>query len=762
MTTSRPSRQNLRSKYQAEEFAASGYQTSILCISSRPITRVYQGLNLAAMLLLLLFWLVLPGAAFASVDTGASTQQNLESDILALFPRANRPPELDPTSGIWSVYQLNELIGYAYESNNFVDFKGFSGERINILIGLDMDGRFAGLHILNHHEPIFLHGLGPKPLKEFINQYPQHSLSEHILFSDRKTGQGDGGSHNTYFDGVTKATVSIIVINDTILSSAREVARRVLPAFAQQAPAVVRSDVFTAMDWHALLASEFVKHWTIPSADLEAKLGHSLSSYLADQVDLSQAERNGDSKTELYYAYLNAPSIGKNLLGEEDYQRLMTRLSDGEQAIAIMSSGVYDYLGADFRPGTIPERVSLEQNNIPITLRDINFFDSSQPNLPEGAPALDNLRIFKIRPQAGFDPSSAMQLILNVKLDRNHLVHDSIYVKSDYELPDKLFSQLSTPEASKPDAMWIKIWKGRLNDIAILLLGLSLLTVAFSLQRKIVNHSRGFLWCRRGFLLFTLVYIGVYAQGQLSIVNLIALFMGAINGFDITVFLLDPIIFILLAYTAISLVVWGRGLFCGWLCPFGVMQEFLANAASKLGIKQWHISPPLHRHLLKLKYLILIGLLGTAPFSLTAAEKMAEVEPFKTAVTLTFMRDWPFVMYAAILLVLGLFIHKFYCRYICPLGAALAILGKIHRFEWLDRRQECGSPCQLCKHRCGINAIDKTGSIDYDECIQCLECVVILQDPAQCAAAMSAEKKSQKTRAPRIDTVTIFEGNSTS
>jgi len=707
-------------------------------------------------LLLLCLFSLYPPAARADLSTKVSISEN----ILALFPRANRAPEFDPATRIWAVYQLNEVIGYAYESNDFVDFKGFSGERINVLIGLDMDGRFAGLHILNHHEPIFLHGLGPKPLMEFIGQYPQHGLSEHILFSDRKTGQGDGNTHNTYFDGVTKATVSIIVINDTILSSAREVARQVLPAFAQQAPAVVRADVFQSMDWQALLTSGFVKHWTLTRAAVEAKLGQPLSSYSPEQIDLSQ--QNGlsnNSNTELYYAYLNAPSIGKNLLGDTDYSRLMSKLSDGEQAIAIMSGGFYDYLGADFRPGTIPERISLEQNNLAITLRDMNFFDSNKPTLAAGAPNLDNLRIFKIRPQAGFDPSAAMQLILNITLDRNHLVHDSIYVKSDYQLPDTLFSKTVVQNKAKPDATWLRIWKARLAQITVLVLGLVVLSIAFTMQRKLVNNSRRFLWFRCGFLLFTLIYIGVYTQGQLSIVNIIALLMGLINGFDITVFLLDPIIFILLAYTAASLVLWGRGLFCGWLCPFGVMQEFLANAANTLGIKQWHIGPQLHRHLLKLKYLILIGLLVTAPYSLTSAEKMAEVEPFKTAVTLLFIREWPFVLYAVIILTLGLFIHKFYCRYLCPLGAALAILGKFHRFKWLDRRAECGSPCQLCKHRCGINAIDKTGSIDYDECIQCLECVVILQDPQQCAATISADKKARKSQLRPTDPVTIVQGN---
>jgi NosR/NirI family nitrous oxide reductase transcriptional regulator len=109
--------------------------------------------------------------------------------------------------------------------------------------------------------------------------------------------------------------------------------------------------------------------------------------------------------------------------------------------------------------------------------------------------------------------------------------------------------------------------------------------------------------------------------------------------------------------------------------------------------------------------------------------------------TFYFVRSLPFVAYALLLLALGMFIHKFYCRYVCPLGAGLAILGRLRRFEWLNRRRECGSPCQVCRHRCGINAIDRQGSIDYDECIQCLECIVIINDDKQCAPAMVAAKR---------------------
>ena len=171
--------------------------------------------------------------------------------------------------------------------------------------------------------------------------------------------------------------------------------------------------------------------------------------------------------------------------------------------------------------------------------------------------------------------------------------------------------------------------------------------------------------------------------------------------------------------------------------------------AKKLHIRQWKISERWHLRLQWLKYLILVALIPTAFYSLTLAERLAEVEPFKTSITLFFVRSWPFVLYAVLLLGIGLFVHKFYCRYVCPLGAGLAILGRLRLFSWLTRIDACGKPCQHCHNKCEIGAIKRSGAIDYDECIQCLECIVILNNEDQCVAQISARK--QAARAQRAD-----------
>jgi len=117
------------------------------------------------------------------------------------------------------------------------------------------------------------------------------------------------------------------------------------------------------------------------------------------------------------------------------------------------------------------------------------------------------------------------------------------------------------------------------------------------------------------------------------------------------------------------------------------------------------------------------------------------VEPFKTAVTTYFSREWFYAAYAACWLLLATVLFKGFCRYVCPLGAVMAIGGLLRGRDWIKRRTECGSPCQLCKVNCKYGAIRKTGEIRYDECFQCLDCVTIHNDGARCVPLVLATKR---------------------
>ncbi|MBN8969979.1 MAG: 4Fe-4S binding protein, partial [Rhizobiales bacterium] len=103
--------------------------------------------------------------------------------------------------------------------------------------------------------------------------------------------------------------------------------------------------------------------------------------------------------------------------------------------------------------------------------------------------------------------------------------------------------------------------------------------------------------------------------------------------------------------------------------------------------------------------------------------------------------------YALTLLAAGLFIERFFCRYLCPLGAALAIPGRIRMFEWLRRWPECGSPCQRCAVECPVQAIHPEGHINVNECIYCMHCQELYFDDHRCPHMIQVRLKREKREA---------------
>jgi len=270
----------------------------------------------------------------------------------------------------------------------------------------------------------------------------------------------------------------------------------------------------------------------------------------------------------------------------------------------------------------------------------------------------------------------------------------------------------------------------------------------FFFQDWLVKRPVLFARLRTGFLLFSVLWLGLYAKAQLSVVNVLTFANSLIKGFRWDFFLLEPLIFILWCAVAVSLLFWGRGAYCGWLCPFGSLQELLNHAARRLGIRQYNVPFYIHERMWALKYILFLCLLGISLGDMASAEQLAEVEPFKTVVLLRFMREWWFVLFALALLAAGLFIERFYCRYLCVLGAAIASPGRARMFDWLKRRKQCGYECQLCAKNCMVQAIHPLGQINPNECLYCMHCQVIYHDDHACPPLiMKREGRGKKAAA---------------
>jgi Na+-translocating ferredoxin:NAD+ oxidoreductase RnfG subunit len=307
---------------------------------------------------------------------------------------------------------------------------------------------------------------------------------------------------------------------------------------------------------------------------------------------------------------------------------------------------------------------------------------------------------------------------------------------------------LAQTKAFDEEPVWIYVWRVKKFQIAILVIGLTVLMLILIMQDWIARHPTFLTYLRTGYLVYTVFFIGWYSLAQLSIVNVFTFVSSFVHGFSWDNYLIDPLMFLLWGFVAVTILLWGRGVYCGWLCPFGALQELIFRIGQYFKLPKFEFPEVVHERLWAIKYIILLGLFAVSMQSLVMAEKLAEVEPFKTAVTLRFAREWSYVLYAAGLLFISAFNQKFYCRYLCPLGAALTFPSKFRIFEWLRRYKECGRPCQICRNECEVRAIRSTGEINANECHYCLDCQVTYWNAHKCPPL--AEKRKKRERAIKL------------
>ena len=103
-------------------------------------------------------------------------------------------------------------------------------------------------------------------------------------------------------------------------------------------------------------------------------------------------------------------------------------------------------------------------------------------------------------------------------------------------------------------------------------------------------------------------------------------------------------------------------------------------------------------------------------------------------------------LFVAVLLGLSIFTERPFCKYLCPLGAALAVPTT---FRWfgLKRKQEC-TKCTACAVGCGSQAINPRGEIDQRECMLCLDCMVMYYEEHACPPLSQERKRRERAGLP--------------
>ena len=339
-----------------------------------------------------------------------------------------------------------------------------------------------------------------------------------------------------------------------------------------------------------------------------------------------------------------------------------------------------------------------------------------------------------------------LELLLESKIPSEN---KKIYL--DYHLNEKYIIQPDGLKklANKDEPIWYAAWENQKNNISILIFTLLILSIALFKMELLTKHDKNRQFFRQLFLLWILIWLGWKAGGQITILSLLTWLSAPITQPSLNTLLSDPLLIVLMLYVIVTFVIWGRGVFCGWLCPFGALQEIIGKIGQFLNIKQIIIPDKYNKISLNIKYFFLLSLVLICFISPDFLNLGSEIEPFKTAISMKFNREWYYILYALILLGLGIFVERFFCRFMCPLGAFMALGGKLRVFNPLKRREECGNPCKLCSKQCPINAIEKNGNINMDECFYCLDCQSLYYDDHKCPPLVITRKKRLQTSIPQ-------------
>ena len=635
---------------------------------------------------------------------------------LNVIPGADRLREAAGDPPVHEAFAGGRSMGFVFSSAQVAATTGYGGKPLDILIGIDHEARITGVEILQEHEPILATGRTREDLEAFAGQFAGRDLRGAItLIQSRDDG----------LDAVSGATITSLIMSDAILTTSREVARKL--GLIDQGG--VDLDSFVPLDWDGLMQEGLIAHRRILIGEAQDEI----EAKNAQLFPPAMGETDPQARLiDLYVALATPAMTGRNLLGSERHDRWRAEHTPGDQAIWIGGDGRYSFKGTSWRQSGIFDRLRLIQDG-----RSIELDAGMHTSLAETtAPGLREQALFTLPPDSGFRADRPFDVELWVT------GHASPEIAARFAMPYALPETLIVPQAG-PTPVWLQIWQDRKLDIAVLLLALSMLTVMLVLEDMIAQRPKLWRVMRLGFLTFTLVWLGAYATAQLSVVNVLTFAHALRADFHWEQFLIEPLIFILWSFVAMTLLFWGRGVFCGWLCPFGALQEMLWTVARKIRLPVVHIPFALHERLRAIKFLVFLGLAAVSLGSVSAAHQLAEIEPFKTVIVLKFHHALPFIGYALVILAVSLFIQRVFCRYICPLGAALALPARLKQFDWLKRRWQCGQRCHICAGSCPVQAIQPSGDIHPGECIYCLRCQTNYFNATLCPPLIERSRRAE-------------------
>ncbi|NOY92495.1 MAG: 4Fe-4S binding protein [Deltaproteobacteria bacterium] len=666
-------------------------------------------------------WVVAPAAAQYRHDAAPTALDCETMPCTEVLPGATRFEPVEGAPFVQGFDATGAAVGWVVLSNTVVDVKAYSGKPLATVIGLTPDGVIAGARVIHHSEPVLLVGIPERKLHEFVAQYPGHRAIDTIVVGE------SSDPDDVSLDVISGATVTALAQNKTILDASRAlgVAVGVIDASVVSPGHFINEP--TAWSWARMIEEGVFGRLTVTQAQME------VPNPRGNFVDL-------------WFTIADAPQVGRALLGDNDYAFEMGLLEPGQHLVVILGNGSSSYKGSAFVRGGIFDRVHMEQGFNDVVFRDLDYHNLGRLAAPD-APRFREGGVFITR-GGPLDPGHPFELVfLGSRYNgQGGFTRDFHEFHAEHVMPTSVYV-LDRPELS----IWQQAWLN--HRYGALALGLYLLFV--------VSVFIGRSWTtadpKRIKRLHTIsMLIGVFGVGfamkaQPSVTQLLTLVDSLLHEWRWELFASEPLIFLLWIFTFIASLIWGRGLFCGWVCPYGTMTDLLRLVAIKLHIPEFEFPERIHEKARFLRYFILLALIPIFLWDSVLGEKLAEIEPFKSTFLVPFWtRQWYLAGWWILLFVWSIFTFRPFCRYICPLGAGLAIFNSF-RFSGPRRRNFCES-CTICTRNCEPKAIRPDGTIDPRECLSCMDCEASYRNEQQCPPLIGIERLLTKQATAKLST----------
>ena len=688
-------------------------------------------------------FLTLLAVGLCTVAPARSAAQSPQTDLFVeVMPGADRFDDRSGEPPVYRAYRGEDLIGWVYFTQDIPPEQlGYSGP-IRAVVGMGVDGRITGARVLEYYESY------KSSMGDFLRR---RGIQEQFA------GKSIGDAFEVYgdVDGVSRATISTRAFARGIRNASRRVAETYARDVLGEASGPI--DVAT-MSWFDMRTRGFLKRMLIEEGGgyLDISMAHLANDSIAEvflgpdhtpriyqaavrrEVEEPEflmyalegprlrifvregwyVEQAGDTvelpATRVYSLGLTAGGrvdgeavmVGVMILGDEvDKSRPFSMLYevDGHEgfystefpAIQPAPAAVAETYQANIGSATEVEAAPAETLSAAVGAEAQGGPDSPEAGVeavpePDAPPGTEQPAIA--------DPPATEANVSTEVAPAEPAPQPAVAPNLD-QLGFTLEDEQSELQRTLASASWVRVgW---------LLMVLALGTAAFFAKYT------GLRWVA---LAVTVAFLGYIDSSFLSISHITAgIWVGP------GVYVRDLSLLIMVVFTLVTTLIWGR-VFCGFLCPFGALQDFIDRVVPK----RFRRTVPLKWHLpgLKAKYVILAIILIPA----IAGSRVSLYQYFEPFGTVFFMSpDILLWTIAGAFLLASAVVPRFYCRYACPLGAALAVTSFLSLTR-IRRVEQC-SHCKVCEQNCPTGAIEGP-TINFQECVRCNVCETKLIEKA--------------------------------